>query len=74
MRNIKFFPDPIIEYDFENVYRPSDDTYLVVDYLKFHVDNDYFDGMPFEKVNNWFVRCFPRSEIVIVSLIKFFIS
>ena len=34
MINIKIFPDPIIDYDFENVYRPADDTYLVIDYFK----------------------------------------
>lgn len=52
MSRINFFPDPIIEYNFENVYRPSDDTYLVVDYLKYHLDYDYFDGIPLEKIDN----------------------
>ncbi|MFX0071971.1 MAG: HemK2/MTQ2 family protein methyltransferase [Candidatus Hermodarchaeota archaeon] len=52
MRKIKFFPDPIIEYDFKNVYRPSDDTYLVVDYFKYHLNSDFFDGIPLESIRN----------------------
>jgi HemK-related putative methylase len=48
--NIEVFPDPIIDYDFENVYRPSDDTYLMVDYFKHHIDLDYFDGIRHENI------------------------
>lgn len=41
----------MIEYDFKNVYRPSDDTYLIVDYFKHHIDFNYFDGIiPLENV------------------------
>jgi len=47
---IKAFPDPIVDYDFENVYRPSDDTYLIVDYFKYHVDSNFFDGIALEKI------------------------
>ena len=50
MIKIKVFPDPIIDYDFENIYRPSDDTYLIVDYFKHHLDNDFFDGIPLDKI------------------------
>ena len=47
---IKVFPDPIIEYDFQNVYRPSDDTYLLVDYFKYHIDHKTFDGIPLDYI------------------------
>jgi len=49
---MEIFPDPLIEYDFENVYRPSDDTYLIIDYLRYHVDTTYFDGLPLENVSH----------------------
>lgn len=52
MIKIKIFPDPIIDYDFENVYRPADDTYLIVDYFKYHLDYDFFDGIPLENIRN----------------------
>ena len=52
MSKIKIFPDPIIDYDFENVYRPADDTYLIVDYFKFHLDSEFFDGIPLETIRN----------------------
>ena len=50
MSKINIFPDPIVDYDFENVYRPADDTYLVVDYFKHHIDFDFFDGIPIENI------------------------
>ena len=34
MKIINFFPDPVIPYTFKDVYPPSDDTYLIIDYLK----------------------------------------
>ena len=49
---MEIFPDPVIEYDFENVYRPSDDTYLIIDYLRYHVDTKYFDGLPLEDISH----------------------
>jgi len=50
--NIKIFPDPIIDYDFENVYRPADDTYLVIDYFRYHLDYYFFDGIPLKNIRN----------------------
>ncbi|MFX1337819.1 MAG: methyltransferase [Promethearchaeota archaeon] len=50
MIKIKVFPDPVIDYDFENVYRPADDTYLIVDYFKYHIDSYFFDGIALEKI------------------------
>jgi methylase of polypeptide subunit release factors len=46
------FPDPIIECDFDNVYFPSDDTYLILDYFKSHIDSAYFDGIKISKIEN----------------------
>ncbi len=50
MININDFPDPIINYDFENVYAPSDDTYLIIDYFKKHIDYDNFDGINIKEI------------------------
>jgi len=37
--------DPVIKCNYDNVYAPSDDTYLIIDYLKKSLTNDYFDGL-----------------------------
>ncbi len=44
MIKIKPLPDPVINYDFESVYSPSDDTYLIIDYFKEKINSDGFDG------------------------------
>ena len=44
MININGLPDPIINYDFEKVYTPSDDSYLIIDYFKKNINYNYFDG------------------------------
>jgi HemK-related putative methylase len=46
------FPDPIIQFDFENVYPPSDDTYLLIDYFQESVNEKYFDGLNIEDIKN----------------------
>ncbi|UCC20252.1 MAG: methyltransferase [Promethearchaeota archaeon] len=46
------FPDPIINCNFENVYAPSDDTYLILDYFKNKIDNSYFDDIKINKIKN----------------------
>jgi release factor glutamine methyltransferase len=46
------FPDPIINCDFNNVYAPSDDTYLILDYLKSNIDSLYFDGIKIDEIKN----------------------
>ncbi|MFX1273817.1 MAG: HemK2/MTQ2 family protein methyltransferase [Promethearchaeota archaeon] len=38
-------PDPIINCSFKNIYTPSDDSYLIIDYLKKNITRDYFDGI-----------------------------
>ena len=50
MININDLPDPIINYDFEKVYAPSDDTYLIIDYFKKHIDYDNFDGINIKEI------------------------
>ncbi|MFX0075432.1 MAG: methyltransferase [Candidatus Hermodarchaeota archaeon] len=44
------FPDPEIECLFEEVYKPSDDTYLIIDYLKKNINESYFDGIDVKKI------------------------
>jgi len=46
----KKFPDPIIDHDYESVYSPSDDTYLLIDYFKAHIDDNYFDDIPIDLI------------------------
>ena len=45
-------PDPLIKCDFENVYAPSDDTYLLIDYFKRNFTQNYFDGIPLNTIKN----------------------
>lgn len=40
------FKDPIICNDFKDVYSPSDDSYLVMDYLKRVITDQKFDELP----------------------------
>jgi HemK-related putative methylase len=49
---INHFPDPEVECPFEDVYKPSDDTYLIIDYLKENVNEYYFDGLDVKKIRN----------------------
>ena len=44
------FPDPIIAYCSESVYYPSDDTYVILDFFKNNINDDFFDGKKIEKV------------------------
>ena len=43
-------PDPIIQSDYENVYNPSDDSYLIIDYFKRKINRNYFDGIKLNKI------------------------
>jgi len=42
---VSTYPDPIINYDFKNIYPPSDDTYLILDYFNSNINNSFFDGI-----------------------------
>ena len=45
-------PDPIIENSFEDVYSPSDDTFMVIDFFRRSISEDLFDGLPIKEINN----------------------
>ncbi|MFX1556837.1 MAG: HemK2/MTQ2 family protein methyltransferase [Promethearchaeota archaeon] len=47
---IKNYSEPVIFEHNENVYLPSDDTYLIIDYFKDNIDDQYFDGIRLEKI------------------------
>ena len=47
---MKFIPDPLIQCDFENVYYPSDDTFLLIDYFKNKISDKYFDGISINEI------------------------
>ncbi|MFX1502756.1 MAG: HemK2/MTQ2 family protein methyltransferase [Promethearchaeota archaeon] len=48
--NINFLTNPIIQCDFNNVYTPSDDSYLIIDYFKHKINNNNFDGIKLNKI------------------------
>ena len=52
MNKIRDLEDPEIITDYENVYSPSDDTYLFIDYFREHISNDWFDGIDINDVKN----------------------
>lgn len=47
---MEVFPDPKFENDFSRVYPPSDDTYLIMDYFKTHIDHNTFDGKDISEI------------------------
>jgi len=49
---VNSYPDPLIECNSEKLYFPSDDTYLIIDYFKDHIDHNYFDGKNISDINN----------------------
>ncbi len=49
---IPFIPEPIINCDHKNVYTPSDDSYLLIDYFKRNIDENNFDGIPISEIEN----------------------
>lgn len=52
MRIINSFPEPNIDCHFDNVYVPSDDTYLIIDYFSESINENYFDGLDIKNVKN----------------------
>jgi HemK-related putative methylase len=47
---INSFPEPKIDCPFEDVYAPSDDTYLIIDYFNECINENYFDGLDIKKI------------------------
>jgi HemK-related putative methylase len=45
-----FITDPLIKCDSENVYFPSEDTFLLIDYFKKNVNNRFFDGIDVNEI------------------------
>jgi HemK-related putative methylase len=52
VRKINLFPDPKIDCSYKDVYAPSDDTYLIIDYFKDHINENYFDRLDLKKIKN----------------------
>ncbi|NVM16233.1 MAG: methyltransferase [Candidatus Lokiarchaeota archaeon] len=52
VRIINSFPEPNIDCHFEDVYVPSDDTYLIIDYFRENINENYFDGLDINKIKN----------------------
>jgi len=50
VRIINSFPEPNIDCHFKDVYAPSDDTYLIIDYFKECINENYFDKLDIKKV------------------------
>ena len=50
MRLISNFPCPDIDCPFDNVYKPSDDTYLITDYFRENINEIHFDGLEIKKI------------------------
>ena len=52
MININSLPDPIIQVDYKNLYPPSDDTFLLIDFFRGCYDQDFFDGSEINEIEN----------------------
>ncbi|MHA2287739.1 MAG: methyltransferase [Promethearchaeota archaeon] len=51
MITFNYFPEPNIKCNFKDIYAPSDDTYLIIDYFKENINEYYFDGLDIKKIN-----------------------
>ena len=48
----KKISDPIILNPFEDVYSPSDDSYLILDYIRTNISQEIFDEIPIKQIKN----------------------
>ena len=42
--------DPEIINDYDNIYHPAEDTYLIINYFKKEVSNKHFDGLDLRQI------------------------
>ena len=45
-------PDPIIHNPFEDVYSPSDDSFLILDFIRSKISKEFFDKIPIREIEN----------------------
>ncbi|MFX1488692.1 MAG: HemK2/MTQ2 family protein methyltransferase [Promethearchaeota archaeon] len=50
MITFTYIPDPLIRCNYEAVYYPSDDSYLIIDHFRNNIDDNYFDGIQLENI------------------------
>jgi HemK-related putative methylase len=48
----KIIDDPLIECEFEEVYYPSDDSFMIIDYFRKKVNENYFDEIKLNEIKN----------------------
>ena len=44
--------DPIIYNPFEDVYSPSDDSYMILDFIRENLSKEFFDEIPINTIKN----------------------
>jgi release factor glutamine methyltransferase len=49
---IPLMPDPIIHCNYQDVYSPSEDTFLIIDYFKQKINESYFDDLKINNIEN----------------------
>ena len=52
MIRLNYIPDPLIECDNKNVYYPSEDSFLLIDYFKERINDTYLDGIKLSDIEN----------------------
>lgn len=45
-------PDPIIQNPFEDVYSPSEDSFLILDFIRSKISQEHFDEIPIREIEN----------------------
>jgi HemK-related putative methylase len=49
---LNLIPDPLIECDNQKVYFPSEDSFLMIDYIKDRINETHFDGIKLSEIEN----------------------